>query len=395
MNIKIKNEDKLRNIFKTISWLDDKRWKVNRNYNFIHFFRNDLKNCEKILTHWIGYVTDRQMPYEAVWDEGGYVFSELVYEYSKNKQTVKYLLEKHYEKYRDKNKNIRFRFKSNDGKYFASRFITDDYQNIKQTLEILEDLYERNLIRFILSLIDKFWSKDDLMLRIAFGLYLLTYNHYKKNSSSKFFKNIIKDDVKFEQFYLEFLKKTTNGKKRLWCSIRDYKKGLYHKIFKNAIIEVNDKKANKYIHAWNKLPMHQIELPGDVWNNRPVFRNNLFNKVIDIESIQSNWELPKIIRNLYEQIKKNKSINKFYPEQFDISFDFVPRMCERKLCKICLFGSNGVKSICIPSKDKYCPVALISCGYVTKCKEKNCIIKEGISKGICKEIQNENYKEDV
>ena len=132
--------------------------------------------------------------------------------------------------------------------------------------------------------------------------------------------------------------------------------------------------------------MDQIELPGDVWNNSPLFRDNLVAKVLDLAVLPKTWKMPKTIREVYEQLKSNKEIDGFYPEQFDITFDFVPRMCNKKLCNVCLFGKNGVESICIPTKDKYCPVALISCSYVFTCKEDSCILKEGISRGICKGV---------
>ena len=130
--------------------------------------------------------------------------------------------------------------------------------------------------------------------------------------------------------------------------------------------------------------MDQIELPGDVWNNSPLFRDNLFEKVLDLENIPNTWGMARIIREVYIQLNSKKEIGYFYPEQFDITFDFVPRMCNKKLCNVCLFGKNGVESICIPTEDKYCPVALLSCGYVYRCKRDGCIIKEGISRGICK-----------
>ena len=60
-------------------------------------------------------------------------------------------------------------------------------------------------------------------------------------------------------------------------------------------------------------------------------------------------------------------------------------MCSKKLCDICPFGQNGVELVCIPSGDKYCSVALLSCGYTAKCVgiEGDCILKEGIGKAIC------------
>ncbi len=51
------------------------------------------------------------MQFEIVWDKGGCIFSELVYEYSRNKKSPEEILKEHYEKYQDNGKE-RFRFKS-------------------------------------------------------------------------------------------------------------------------------------------------------------------------------------------------------------------------------------------------------------------------------------------
>jgi len=381
----IKDETALIKIFKTISWLDDKRWNVENNYNFVNFSRDedDLTNCEKILTHWVCYITDRQMPFEIVWDKGGYVFSELIYEYSRdNKLSPEDILANHYEKYKDGQKE-QFRFKS-DGVTFASRYVTDDYKNILQTLKVLNhQKYNRNIIAYIVDIMERFQGKDDLLIRVACGLHLLTYQLENKKANNEKIITIIEDDEKFESKLEEFKRTSTNGKKRLWCCVRDYKKGLYHEIFTKAVREVSHSNAEELINIWKNLPMDQIELPGDVWNNSPLFRNNLFAKVLDLEDIPKTWGMPRIIRELYVQLNSKKEIGYFYPEQFDITFDFVPRMCNKKLCNVCLFGKNGVESICIPTEDKYCPVALLSCGYVFRCKRDGCILKEGISRRIC------------
>jgi len=382
--LKIKDKDSFIKICKVISWLDDRRWNTEDNYNFINFFREDLLNSEKILTHWICYITDRQMPLKLVWDKGGHVFSELVYEYKRSKLLPQQIIEKYYEKYSDKDKK-RFRFKSSDNTTFASRYITDDYQNILNTLEVL-NYYERNIIKFILNIIKRFKDREDLLIRIACRLHLLTYQLGGKKANSKETLWILNDEREFEKKVEYFKKNSTSGKKRLWCCIRDYKKGLYHKVFSEAIREVTGREASKFISIWDNLPMEQIELPGDVWNNSPLFRDNLFAKILDIDSIPKTWGMPEIIRDIYKQLKSSGEINNFYPEQFDITFDFVPRMCNKKLCNVCPFGKNGVELICIPSKDKYCPVALLSCGYIAKCvgEEGDCILKEGLGKGICK-----------
>lgn len=382
--LKIKDKDSFIQICKVISWLDDRRWNIEDNYNFINFFREDLSNSEKILTHWICYITDRQMPFEIIWDKGGYVFSELVYEYKRSKLLPHQIIEKYYEKYSDNNK-IRFRFKSSDNTTFASRYITDDYQNILNTLEVL-NYYERNIINFIVDIIKRFKGKEDLLIRIACGLHLLTYQLDSKKANPKETLRILNNEQEFEKRVEFFKRNATSGKKRLWCCIRDYKKGLYNKVFNKAIREVAGTEASKLISIWESLPMEQIELPGDVWNNSPLFRDNLFSKILDIDGIPKAWGMPEIIRDIYKQLKSSGEVDNFYPEQFDITFDFVPRMCSKKLCNVCPFGQNGVALVCMPSEDKYCPVALLSCGYTTKCvgKEGDCILKEGVGKGICK-----------
>ncbi len=325
------------------------------------------------------------MQFEIVWDKGGYVFSELVYEYSRNELPPKQILDKHYDRYKDKQGKERFRFKSTNNVYFASRYVTDDYQNILQTLEVLnKPEYKRNIVVYIIDILRKFKDREDLFMRVAYGLHLLTYQLGGEKVNSEEITRIINSDEEFEKRLSTFKRNSTSGKKRLWCCVRDYKKGLYYQIFNSAIKEVALKDAEELIGKWKDLPLSQIELPGDVWNNSPLFRDNLFAKVIDIDSIPKTWGMSKTIRELYNQLKGKEIVNDFYPEQFDITFDFVPRMCNKKLCSMCLFGKNGVESICIPTKDKYCPVALLSCGYIAKCREEDCILKGGSSKGICR-----------
>ena len=98
--------------------------------------------------------------------------------------------------------------------------------------------------------------------------------------------------------------------------------------------------------------------------------------------------MPDIVRVLYNELKEKIDIDNFYPEQFDITFDFVPRMCAKKLCNVCPFGKKGIGAICIPTKDKLCPVALVNCGYLAKCTgfASECIVKDDVGKGICKTI---------
>lgn len=342
------------------------------------------------MTHWICYVAERQKRFQEIWDKGGFVFSEFIFNFSRTNKTVKELLNEFYENYFNKKGEPKYRFKSltlknSNPVHFAPRFVTTDYKNIKRTLEVLKRQYDKSIIKFIISFIERYEEKEDLLIRIACALHILTYKAIDDADKAI---EILKDSVKFEKEFVNFKKNSTNNKKRLWCSIRDYKKGIYLEILKNAINEVADiDQSKKIINIWQKLSLDQIELPGDTWNENPIFKQNLIGNILHIKELPKSWNMPKIIREMYNQIKNELEKNKifFYPEQFDITFDFIPRMCSRKLCHVCPFGENGSELICIPNKEKFCPVALITCGYAVKCIEtEKCIIFSNIGKGICK-----------
>ncbi len=391
--VKIKDKEKLKTILKIISWLDNIRWKNSENYNFINFFDEDsMSNSEKILTHWFCYITERQMKFEIIWDKGGCIFSELVHDYCHSKENPETLLKKYYQTLDGKS---RFQSLKNKNISFASRFITVDYESILQTLEVLDKFkvdikgkfFNRNIVAFILFFLNKYKGENDTLIRIACALHLLSYSLSNKKAQSKEILSILENEDKFENYLKKFKKNSASGKKRLWCSIRDYKKGYYKKIFEKAIKEVLPDDNNKFYNLWEKLPMSQIELPGDVWNNNSVFKEKLLGNILDLTNVPKSWELPKIVRDIYNQVENDDELKNFYPEQFDITFDFVPRMCDKKLCDICVFGEDGIKNICIPSKSKYCPVALVMCGYICKCEEDNCFVKNNIAPKMCQTVE--------
>ena len=61
--IQIKNEQAIKTILAHFSHLDDIRWSQSGNYNLINYFKGGLTADEKLLTHWLCYITDRQMPF--------------------------------------------------------------------------------------------------------------------------------------------------------------------------------------------------------------------------------------------------------------------------------------------------------------------------------------------
>ena len=276
-----------------------------------------------------------------------------------------------------------------------------DVKSIWRTLVILLDKrYEKNIIRFMTEKISE-WGTENFCSKVAFRLYLLSYSDIGKPNKDevkellnggkrgedelknkiKEAKAILKNSRMFKEEYKKWFGSDQRWhSKRLWAALRDYKK---HETLSEIFIKgIEKNKQELWEENFNE---EQLELPGDVWNNKPSFRNNIFAELIDIPNIPKSWEMPRIIRQLYGQMKKaNKVPSNFYPEQFDVTFDFVPRMCEKWLCDVCPFGKDGAKSICKPG-GQYCTVALVTCGYLVKCEEEGCVIKDkdDVGKGIC------------
>ncbi len=374
-------EKNLIEIFKVISWLDDKRWdQVERPDVFPDVFvekvikAKELQAKQKILIHWLIYITDRGKGADVLWEKNTPKIKELVVRYFgdglSEKAEVKELCEKH-----EKENKI--------GAFPA------DLESIKRTLVLLLN-YDKNIITFITRRLSE-WKKensDKFCARIAFSLYLLSYkgvgslakseerrrqNQDELNEKTEEANGILQDDCQFDKQFERWYGQRWH--KRIWAAVRDYKK---FRPLSDIFIAGIKGQANKDI--WRKDFTKQLELPGDIWNAR--FFKNCTRPIAEKMGIRGT-KAPKVLRDLWEGIRSK--CPESYPEQFDISFDFTPRMCEKNLCAICPFGRNGAKLICIPTKDKYCPVALITCGYVGKCtgKQNRCVVKEGRGKGTC------------
>ena len=87
----------MRLILESFSQFDDMRWEQPANYNLINYCSEDLSSEEKLLTHWLCYITDRQTDFRRIWEVGGYVISHLVRAYVReNEQDVHSLLRHYY-----------------------------------------------------------------------------------------------------------------------------------------------------------------------------------------------------------------------------------------------------------------------------------------------------------
>ena len=398
--------NKLAEIFKIISFYDDYRWGFSHNYNSINFFKKDLQPDIKILAHWICYITDRQMPFQRIWDIGGFVFSELIYEV-KEQNSLNLLNPEHENSFVKRDDNNKYTFISKSTAYnnhilnqyndifengrvkFKSRFFPSDYLAILYTFVFLED-YDFSFSKFIKKIYCKHKNENDFIKRILFSLYLLTYYGIGQPKSSDLndfagnikkaierkneIKNILDNSDEFSDKYNNFLKDAIFKQKRAWCSLRDFLKSPEFKQYFEAALREEGLGDDDFKKLFSYEALTQLELPGDVWNNNSKFRNCILKGT---EYEHSNKALNKILRDFFD---KNSPNIVGYPEQFDITFDFVPRMCKLNNCDLCPIykinnKENNFSKICLKNKKMYCPVVLVGCNYKGNCKgEDKCKI---------------------
>jgi len=183
------------------------------------------------------------------------------------------------------------------------------------------------------------------------------------------------------------VKLPTSNSKFLWCSLRDYLKSPeFNPVFVASLEKAGCSNPDRWKRDSVKLKaaLKVLELPGDVWNNAEIFREGLFRPYVSNE--RKTWDMPRTIREIYKFITQTGTTC-FYPEQLDVSFDFVPRMCQRAICAVCLFGA-GIEEVCHQKQDILCPVVLYSCGYTHRCythrcDPSSCGFKKNPVKGFC------------
>jgi len=442
--------------FDIIKIIDDFKWKKeNKNTLYdINYSHGNLKPEEKILTHWLCYIVDRGKKFEEIWDVGGFVLSDMVYNYytksldysnilnPNNQNSMIYF---HYKKDNDKKDNDKkdndkkdndkkdndkkdsdkkdseFYFRSKEkanpkvDKYknktedgivkFTSRFYPSDYSCILYTFGILaDDRFKKSIIKYISEIIKIKYKKNgststkEYINAIAKGLNMLTYDDTRIDHSKLIDK--FNDRTEIIEKRLDTIKSWLKGKcpgeldnntkfnssKRLWCSLRDYiKNPLFKEHFKSAIEKEISNSNNQIFDDFFKKVLKDnkgckyIELPGDVWNDKPIFRD-CFHKN-DKNQKNRKGKLGKVLREKCGW----KEENEWYPEQFDVTFDLVPRMCEKSNCNYCILNekldSNEINKLCHEVPEKYCPIMLLHCGYFVKCNGKDsCAIYESLSK---------------
>ena len=147
-------------------------------------------------------------------------------------------------------------------------------------------------------------------------------------------------------------------------------------IFLQALKREGTNSILHLVQRERKPVLCSLELPGDTWNL--AFNQKLFDGKVNH---------PSDLRRYYKQLRANGRLpDDFYPEQFDISFDFAQQMCDRGEESLCPFkNSSKLMEYCLGNsgEGRLCPVTRILCGYESRCSPSECPILAGAMEDIC------------
>ena len=397
----METREKLLGSWPIIKWLDDARWSKGASKSLIPGpVFDSLSPNSKILTHWLCYITDQQRPWQDVWMMGGPIFAEVVQHYedtARADDTLDLLLE--FTSINTEGSVDIFSSKQQriDGKTmtYTPRF-GSHMVSIAGTLCILAG-FEGNMITYLSSNIPFIFrtssvQDDSPTLRMAFLYYLLSYNDIHTRMTTfhnqrrefeqdleqrrRYIDELLRSGNKLENTYYGWIRHRFH--KRLWASFRDYvKPGSYHEpIFIEALKQSKATSIVDLLEQNRKQVLCALELPGDTWNL--AFNKRLFDSKINH---------PADLRQYYDQLRLEGILSDdFYPEQFDMSFDFAPRMCESGEQELCpLKKSSKLAYYCFGNtgKGKLCPVTKILCSYESDCVPTVCPILTGTIDDIC------------
>lgn len=175
------------------------------------------------------------MPFERVWDVGGYVISHLVRTYARTDTRAWEVMQRYTGR---ENGTIYLTAPCNAGterirKYgisgsvvrFASRYIPEDIFRIHRTLEILDKCFKRSLGRFAYAILQGRTSHEEAVRHMAHALNQLTYTGGYRVSAESLDRQIRRTERELADHEFEFnCDQPLWHRKRLWCSLRDYLK---------------------------------------------------------------------------------------------------------------------------------------------------------------------------
>ena len=324
------------------------------------------------LAFWLTYIYNYQVPASRVWNKCFPIMayaSEKFHEGTPADEILESILRDNGKKLVHPERGIEFKHRFASSRDKAK----NPNHSLRKTLETIEELHRRNMLRkpSLLEYIFHFIDEDEHWVRtLAKALYALTYDASSYNYS------LFQDPSKLKDYQEKY-----KGHKRLWAALSDYLTGYLHKrIDAWAQENVKDKRASTWRDAPTKPEvLQQLELPGDRWNEE------FFSRIRPLlpEDLKKLRHARIIARKLFEKLPQEYK-RRFYPIQLDTSFDLARNMCSEHKCDLCPLGPDGADKICIKGKaNVYCPVLLLAFGYKVECNPEKCPIYNGEVRGVC------------
>ena len=371
--------DNLKYIFQAFSFMDHVRWHQKRSKDKSR--QNSMHDPEvNLLAHFLVYLTNRGIRVERVWEVGLPVMLSLAKDFM---EVGTLAFWNHWGK--EERSCLFF-----EELRYRPRYWKYDLVRIYRVLVVLEEGYgkslgvllkdlccsppsERSVKRLFSMLVALAYSVGDFK-----GQILEDNKNYKNKQKScarkidKKIKNVVEGGS--DEMYI----KKRYDSKIIWCVLRDW---LMEERMNAFFVETLEKVGvgRDVSEKWRrdstelKGALKVLELPGDIWNNNKVFWGCIFKKRLSglyITSVNSS----KVTREIYDLIHDGEN-DDFMPENLDVSFDFVKRMCSERLCDVCPFNS-GISDLCHGNEGKICPILLYTCGYKYDCTPDICKLKK-------------------
>jgi hypothetical protein len=321
-----------------------------------------LKASTRLFLFWLCSIVDQFYGYVTVWTKGENAMLKLIEDCPQS-----------FAKVDEKIKNLR---KDNKGNMIGDIFfngtkftlVRDDYSRIRNTFDFLaqydkpETSLDEKFVRVLGELIAGNQGESGI-LKTAYFLDGWIFSNTRISSDP-----ILNELQGFRE----------KPRKRLWMFIMFLKRDpCVQNLFREALFEVYGNESGKALFSmWNddsKFNPKEIELPGDMWNQR------LFKALLS--------ELPTFLKQQPKRTARELALRfNLSPSVFDVTFEFGANKCKSMDCSPCPFGDN---ELCHQGKEKLCSISKWLFPFYEKkadgivCQPDNCPITKDYGKNLC------------
>jgi len=242
--------DPLVRLAKAVSWLNSARWTGRQPDNPALRLVEDAKPGDRVLAHWLAYVTNRMRPWEDVRSRGALVFSRVAADYAMEKplpSAVDEFLESYRAPAAPGEKMRGWRLPAHDDAPYKSRYQADD-DSIYRTLRLLAHL-GWSLVDYLRELIHQLGSHENALRRMAQRLDILTYRVSVAEDEAL---SLLSNEEALAKDFLRWNPRAHTDRKRLWAALRDYRKpGSRWRTATSRIAALTGLRRTLTLRSWN------------------------------------------------------------------------------------------------------------------------------------------------